>query len=95
MRVVNLVTNHDLLKHAENIGYSHNTAHKILFEIDGIGPEYEVHSRDYKMGDFDLDARENGEYYSYDEIPYSTDTVKIVLSFMAKYDIKKMTVVLS
>ena len=94
MRKVNLVTTYDLLRHAETIGYKHNDAHRFLFEIDNVGPCYEIHSCDYTLGDFDLTARKPSQHYSYDTIEYHPDTVKIMLSFMNTNKVKKITVVL-
>lgn len=93
MRKVNLVTPHDLLKHAEKIGYKHNDAHRFLFEIDNIRPLYEVHSYDYTLGDFDLSERVPSTYYADDTITYHPETVKIMLSFMKTKKVKKITVV--
>lgn len=94
MRVVNLVQTHEILSHAEQMGYPHSSAHHFLFAVDKIGPYYEEHHCDYSLGDFDIVHRQAGKYYSNNPSDYHPDTIKVMLSFMKSHQVKEITVIL-
>ncbi len=79
MRQVNLVEFSDLLYHAHKLGIGWNEAHD-LFEIDGIVPFYELKTREFYKDEVERNVYE-----------YSEGTQKIILSFMEKEKIDRMT----
>jgi len=87
-RSVVLVEFSDLLGYAQKIGIPWNKAHDILVK-DDVPPMYEVNTREFYFSELvSKDATDRADPYG-----FTDDTVRILVGFMVKENLKEFTLV--
>lgn len=88
MKKVNLVTHHELVRYAESLGFEYEDARIIL---DDFRPEYEVHTLEFSIEDFGKKETDE-DFDDFNDIEYSDEANRIMISFFEKNKIKKLVV---